>query len=233
MTPPPQSAGDVGLDAPRTDAGGPTDAALDAGPEAAAPDAGPPEPSFRVLPYLSEAPVRSFSAPPTMMLDASLQYRAEMVTDVGTMRFRLYAEQTPNTVNSFVFLARHHFYEGIAFHRVIEGFVVQGGDPNTVSGPPNTWGRGGPGYGFGIEIVPELIFEGPGVLGMARSASPNSNGSQFYVTYGSTPSLNGQYTVFGQLIENESFLTLTRVAPGQPPRTPTRIVRVDILVAPR
>jgi cyclophilin family peptidyl-prolyl cis-trans isomerase len=97
----------------------------------------------------------------------------------------------------------------------------------------STWGRGGPGYRFGLEIVDDLRFDAAGVVGMARSSDPNSNGSQFYITLAPTPSLDGQYTVFGRLADADSVAVLARVVRGQPPTEPTRITRVTIEEAPR
>jgi peptidylprolyl isomerase len=190
-------------------------------------------PSFTAMPFLAEAPVRSFAEAPAMMLSPTRRYRAVMETDAGRLVLNLYSAETPITCNSFVWLARNRFFEGIAFHRVIDGFVVQGGDPGTVDGPRSTWGRGGPGYRFGLEIVDDLRFDAAGVVGMARSSDPNSNGSQFYITLAPTPSLDGQYTVFGRLADADSVAVLARVVRGQPPTEPTRITRVTIEEAPR
>ena len=193
-----------------------------------------PARTYTPMPALSETPVRRFDAAPAAMLVAGSDYRATIVTDAGTFTIDLFEDATPISVNSFVWLARHRFYEGIAFHRVIEGFVAQGGDPNTVSGARTTWGRGGPGYMFGTEVTDELRFDGPGVLGMARSASLNSNGSQFYLTLAKASHLDGQYTVFGRVLGSDGLAVLDRIERGAadaPPTTPTRIMSVTILVA--
>lgn len=192
-----------------------------------------PAPGFVPMAFLSAQPVRSFSEAPAPMLSADRRYRAVVETDVGTVTLDLTNVETPITVNSFVWLARNRFFEGIAFHRVIDNFVVQGGDPGTVDGPRSTWGRGSPGYRFGVEIVDDLRFDAPGVLGMARSSDPNSNGSQFYITLAPQPSLDGQYTVFGRVTDPEGLAVLGRIARGQPPAEPTRITRVTIEEAPR
>jgi peptidylprolyl isomerase len=188
---------------------------------------------YRELPPLSPMPVRRFAAAPEASLMPGYDYRALVVTDVGTLTIDLFEEATPVTVNSFVWLARNHFFDGIAFHRVIEGFVAQGGDPNTVDGGRGTWGRGGPGYNFGLEITDELRFDAPGVLGMARGASPNSNGSQFYLTLAPTPNLDDQYTVFGRVLGVADLDVLDHIARGEPPETPTRITSVTILAGAR
>lgn len=176
-------------------------------------------------PYLSTTPMRSFSAAGTGVTPGT-DYGARIVTDVGTIVVDLTDSETPITVNSFVFLARNHFFDGIAFHRVIEGFMAQGGDPNTVSGSPATWGTGGPGYEFVNEIDPSLSFDGAGVLGMAN-AGPDTNGSQFFITFSAQTGLDGDYTIFGRVIEGQSVLAA--IARGEPPATPTRITTVQII----
>ena len=189
--------------------------------------------SYSALPALSTMPIRRFDAAPEAMLMPGYDYRATITTGVGAMTLDLFEDATPVTVNSFVWLARNHFFDGVAFHRVIEGFVAQGGDPNTVDGARTTWGRGGPGYTFGLEVVDELRFDAPGVIGMARSTSPNSNGSQFYLTLAATPNLDGQYTVFGRVLGPADLAVLDQIVRGEPPATPTRITSVTILAGHR
>ncbi len=176
-------------------------------------------------PELSPTPLRSFAAAGAGTTPGT-DYGARIVTDVGTIVLDLTEAETPITVNSFVFLARNHFFDGIAFHRVIEGFMAQGGDPNTVSGSPATWGTGGPGYQFVNEIDPSLSFDGAGVLGMAN-AGADTNGSQFFITFAPQTGLNGSYTVFGRVIEGQEVLAL--IARGEPPAAPTRITSVQII----
>lgn len=125
---------------------------------------------------------------------AKYDYAAVIETSKGKVTVELFASQTPTTVNSFVFLALNHYYEGIVFHRVIPNFMAQTGDPTGT-------GMGGPGYKFGLEARPTLNYDKPGVLGMARTQDPNSNGSQFFITFVPTPFLNQQYTVFGQVVD--------------------------------
>jgi cyclophilin family peptidyl-prolyl cis-trans isomerase len=189
--------------------------------------------AYRELPPLSPMPIRRFAEAPAPTLMAGYDYRATITTDVGAMTIDLFEDEAPVTVNSFVWLARNHFFDGIAFHRVIEGFVAQGGDPNTIDGGRSTWGRGGPGYNFGIEVTDALRFDGPGVLGMARSTSPNSNGSQFYLTLAATPNLDGMYTVFGRAVSAADLAVLNAIVRGEPPETPTRITSVAVLVGQR
>jgi cyclophilin family peptidyl-prolyl cis-trans isomerase len=181
---------------------------------------------FKLTPFLSKTPVRTFKDYEVTLKD-KLDYRAVIETDVGRMVLDLFEDDTPTTINSFVWLARHHYYDGIAFHRVVEGFVVQGGDPNTLKPDNRLWGQGGPGYQFGLEIRKNLNFNTKGIIGMARTQDPNSNGSQFYITLAPTTSLNGQYTVFGKVIEGINVLD--KVVKGEPPAKPTRMKRVYII----
>jgi cyclophilin family peptidyl-prolyl cis-trans isomerase len=130
-------------------------------------------------------------APPTGSLDTSKQYKARFKTARGEVIVDLFASKAPLTVENFVNLARAGFYDGTTFHRVIPGFMAQGGDPTGT-------GRGGPGYQFGDEFNSELRHSGPGVVSMAN-AGPNTNGSQFFITFAATPHLDGRHTVFGQV----------------------------------
>ena len=141
---------------------------------------------------------KQWSTSPEMMIDTSKKYTARMETDNGTMVIELFADKTPVTVNSFVFLAREGFYDGVIFHRVIGNFMVQGGDPTGT-------GRGGPGYRFQDEFHPSLKHDKRGVLSMAN-AGPGTNGSQFFITHGPTPHLDNRHSVFGQVIEGEDVL---------------------------
>lgn len=226
-------------DAPAADASAADVLAADApAPDAPAADGARPDGgvsgTYAMVPYLSQMPERSF-VEADQVLDMSLDYRAVMETDAGRIVLDLYEDRTPITVNSFVFLALHHFFEGIAFHRVLEGFVAQGGDPNTLMDTRTRWGTGGPGYTFDTETVDGLGFDGAGVLGMARAAARNTNGSQFFITLAAATSLNGMYTVFGRV--TEGLDVLPRIARNQnsmtPPVTPTRITRVVIESRPR
>ncbi|MGA8296841.1 MAG: peptidylprolyl isomerase, partial [Acidimicrobiales bacterium] len=134
----------------------------------------------------------SFDAPPPMCIDPAHRYLAEMATSKGTMRFSLDPINAPTTVNSFVFLARYHYFDGIVFHRVIPGFVAQGGDPTGS-------GSGGPGYRFDDELPKPGRYE-VGSLAMAN-AGPNTNGSQFFIISGPQGvSLPPLYSLFGQAV---------------------------------
>jgi len=135
---------------------------------------------------------QKFSGPPPMCIDPARTYTAEMATGKGTMRIALDPIAAPRTVNSFVFLARYHYYDGIVFHRVIPDFVLQGGDPTGT-------GSGGPGYRFEDELPKPGRYE-LGSLAMAN-AGPNTNGSQFFIISGSAGMrLPPQYSLFGKVV---------------------------------
>jgi cyclophilin family peptidyl-prolyl cis-trans isomerase len=136
---------------------------------------------------------QQWSQPPTMSIDPSKIYIATLHTEKGDIRIELFADKAPMTVNNFIFLAEEGFYDDTTFHRVIPGFMAQGGDPEGT-------GLGGPGYHFDDEFSPGLRFDDEGYLGMANSG-PDSNGSQFFITYEPTPHLNGLHTIFGKVIE--------------------------------
>ena len=116
---------------------------------------------------------------------------AHFETTLGNFTIELFEQQAPNTVANFVKLAGEHFYDGVIFHRVIDGFMIQGGDPTGT-------GRGGPGYAFADEIHAQLKHNSEGILSMAN-AGPNTNGSQFFITLAPTPHLDGRHTVFGKV----------------------------------
>jgi cyclophilin family peptidyl-prolyl cis-trans isomerase len=135
---------------------------------------------------------RQFDAPPPTVTEKGKQYQATIKTEKGDIVVDLLADQTPVTVNSFVYLAQQGWYDDTIFHRVIPGFVAQTGDPSAT-------GIGWPGYRCSDELNPDLTFDGPGVLGMANSG-PDTDGSQFFITISAQPDLNGQHTVFGRVI---------------------------------
>jgi peptidyl-prolyl cis-trans isomerase B (cyclophilin B) len=119
---------------------------------------------------------------------------ATFATNKGEIRIELFADKTPKTVANFEKLAGEGFYDGLAFHRVIDNFMVQGGCPQGT-------GTGGPGYTFEDEFDPELRHDAPGILSMAN-AGPNTNGSQFFITHGPQPHLDGKHSVFGRVLDN-------------------------------
>lgn len=128
-----------------------------------------------------------------MAIDSKKSYSAVFKTEKGDFTVELFADKVPITVNNFVFLAREGFYDGTIFHRVISGFMAQGGDPTAT-------GKGGPGYKFADEFHPALRHTSPGILSMAN-AGPNTNGSQFFITYAPTPHLDSRHTVFGKVTQ--------------------------------
>jgi cyclophilin family peptidyl-prolyl cis-trans isomerase len=128
-----------------------------------------------------------------LKIDPAKQYTATIETNRGVIVVKLYASQTPRTVNNFVCLAEDGYYDGVTFHRVIPDFMVQGGDQDGT-------GRGGPGYTFKDEFDPKLKHDKPGVLSMAN-AGPGTNGSQFFITHVPTPWLDGKHSVFGQVTQ--------------------------------
>ncbi len=136
-------------------------------------------------------PAKQWKTPPEMQIDPKKKYFATIETDRGNFEIELFPQKAPNTVNSFVFLARQGFFDGVTFHRVLQGFMAQGGDPTGT-------GSGGPGYQF-VNEDSDLKFDKAGVVAMAN-AGRNTNGSQFFITIGPTPHLNGGYTIFGQVI---------------------------------
>ncbi|HDQ71654.1 MAG TPA: peptidylprolyl isomerase [Chloroflexi bacterium] len=152
-----------------------------------------------------------YSQPPTMGIDPDKTYVATFKTEKGDIVVELFADRAPNTVNNFVFLARQGFYDGTTFHRVLKGFMAQGGDPSGT-------GTGGPGYQFADEFHPDLKHDGPGILSMAN-AGPDTNRSQFFITYDATPWLDGKHTIFGRVIAGMDVLESLR--PRDPNMAPT------------
>ncbi len=142
---------------------------------------------------------KEYASYPDMVIDPAKTYTATMKTSRGDIEIDLFAEQAPKTVNNFVFLARDGFYDGIKFHRVIENFMVQGGDPTGT-------GSGGPGYKWADEpSALQLKHEGPGTLSMAN-AGPNTNGSQFFITHIKTDWLDGKHAVFGRVKDGQAVV---------------------------
>ena len=165
---------------------------------------------------------RTFDGPPPMCIDADKTYTAEMVTSHGTMTIALDPVQAPKTVNNFVFLARYHYFDGLGFHRVVPGFVLQGGCPEGS-------GRGGPGYRFEDELPKPGRYE-LGSLAMAN-AGPNTNGSQFFIISGpSGVRLPPQYSLFGKVVNGmDTVERIDGLGRGDgPPSEPVTIESVTI-----
>ena len=131
-------------------------------------------------------------------------------TEQGTIVIEFFPDDAPNHVENFIELTESGFYDGVLFHRIIPGFMIQGGDPNTINGDPSTWGQGGPTTSVDAEF--NTIKHNRGIVSMARSADPNSGGSQFFIVHADSNFLDEQYTVFGRIVTEESFETLDKIA---------------------
>ncbi len=140
--------------------------------------------------------------PPEMQIDPSKSYKAVLQTTKGVIELELYPQHAPKTVNNFVFLAGQGYYNGIVFHRVVDNFVIQGGDPTGT-------GMGGPGYRFEDEVKNNPLKHESKVISMAN-AGPNTNGSQFFITHCSQPHLNGRHTVFGKVTSGKDVVDKIR-----------------------
>ena len=158
----------------------------------------------------SDIPAAAQYDEPPMRIDATKQYFATFkLAKGGEFVIQLYPDKAPITVNSFVFLSCKGYFDGVTFHRVLEGFMAQGGDPTGS-------GMGGPGYFF-VNENSDLTFDKEGVVAMAN-AGPDTNGSQFFITFGPADFLNGGYTIFGQVIEGMDVVNgITRRDPEQNP----------------
>ncbi len=158
----------------------------------------------------SAGSVKQYSSPPPMQIDENKRYTATVKMEKGgEFVIRLYPDKAPITVNSFVFLAREGFFDGVTFHRVLDGFMAQSGDPTAT-------GSGGPGYKF-VNEDNDLRFDKAGVVAMAN-AGRDTNGSQFFITFAPTPQLDGGYTIFGQVISGMDVVNgITRRDPTRNP----------------
>jgi len=167
---------------------------------------------------------KQWSTQPDLIIDAANRYTATIRTSHGDITVELFADRSPTTVNNFVFLAREGFYDGVIFHRVIDGFMIQGGDPTGK-------GTGGPGYRFRDELdAAKEVGYGAGVLAMANSG-PNTNGSQFFLMHRDYP-LPPAYAVFGRTIEGLEVIhsiATTPTGPGDRPITEVVIHGIDVV----
>ena len=153
---------------------------------------------------------QQFSECPPLTVDEEGEYQATLITEKGEIVIDLYPGEAPLAVNSFLFLVEEGWFDGITFHRVLEGFVAQTGDPTGT-------GFGGPGYKFGLETSADLTFDRKGLVALANSG-PDTNGSQFFITLAPAPNLNGQYTIFGEVVDGMDVvnsLTLRDPQTGQ------------------
>lgn len=144
-------------------------------------------------------------------------------TSLGTMRAEIFLDKVPVTAQNFLTLVKKGFYDGLIFHRVIPGFMIQAGCPNGT-------GTGGPGYAIRDEFHPSLRHDGPGILSMAN-AGPNTGGSQFFITVAPAPWLNGKHAIFGRLLSGEDVAEKIVSVPRDGrdrPRTPVRIERITV-----
>jgi cyclophilin family peptidyl-prolyl cis-trans isomerase len=158
----------------------------------------------------------NYASAPPFTIDPSRAYVATIKTAKGDIVIELMPDVAPVTVNNFVFLAREGFYDGVTFHRVLPGFMAQGGDPTGT-------GSGGPGYTFQDEIS-NLAFDSAGLVAMAN-AGPNTNGSQFFITYGPAEHLNGKHTIFGRVIRGLDVAeSLSPRDPGLNPPEPGDVI---------
>ena len=152
-----------------------------------------------ILIILSACGAQQWSTPPTMSIDPGKEYEATIKTNYGDIEVQLFPKEAPITVNNFVFLARQGFYNGIKFHRIVKGFVIQTGDPTGT-------GSGGPGYEFEDEEVTRDYVAG--TLAMANSG-PDTNGSQFFITLANLTNLPKYYTIFG--IVTDGFSVVNKI----------------------
>lgn len=141
---------------------------------------------------------RQWTEPPARLDDLDAVRGVVLTTSRGEIELELSPEHAPNTVNNFVFLAREGFYDGVAFHRVIPDFMIQGGDPTGT-------GMGGPGYRFADEFEGNPLRHETGVISMAN-AGPDTNGSQFFITHAPQPHLDGRHTVFGRVVRGQDVV---------------------------
>jgi cyclophilin family peptidyl-prolyl cis-trans isomerase len=164
---------------------------------------------------------KQWKSMPPMQIDPNNQYGALLETELGNIGLQLHAALVPRTVNNFVFLSREGFYDGTVFHRVIQGFMAQGGDPTGT-------GKGGPGYRFKDEFHPDLAHNKAGIVSMAN-AGPDTNGSQFFITYAATPWLDRKHSVFGEIVKGEDVLnSFPPRDPAHPVHPGAKIIRLTI-----
>ncbi|MCU0342431.1 MAG: peptidylprolyl isomerase [Ignavibacterium sp.] len=154
---------------------------------------------------------------------------AVIKTNMGTIELELYSKETPKTVENFVGLANKNYYDGVIFHRVIDGFMIQGGDPTgTGRGGESFWGKK-----FNDEIVKDLVFDSEGILAMAN-AGPNTNGSQFFITLAPTKWLNGNHTIFGKVINGMDVVrAIGKVEKGPQDRPVKDVVMESVTIEKR
>lgn len=140
--------------------------------------------------------------PPKLTFDKDSDYFWHVETEAGTMKLRYYTDAAPMHVSSGIYLSRLGYYDGLGFHRIIPGFMAQGGCPNTADPKlQRAWGTGGPGYLMDGEFIGNKKHDKPGILSMANTGRPKSEGSQFFITFRDTANLDGGYTVWGEVVD--------------------------------
>jgi len=172
---------------------------------------------------LAQDEARQWDMAPAMQIDPRQPIRATLKTNVGDIVLELDPRVAPRTVNNFVFLANQDFYDGVIFHRVINEFMIQGGDPTGT-------GRGGPGYEFYDEILGNPLTHEPFVISMAN-AGPDTNGSQFFITEVAVPQLDPRHTVFGKVVEGQDVVEkISDVETGPGDKPVEDVVIEDVVV---
>lgn len=193
--------------------GGPKSGQQAESPKAPPPSSAPPTPQPSALPP-SPPPPPSVSTNPVAIVETSM----------GTFKIELFADKAPHTVQNFIELVNRGFYKNMIFHRVVAGFVIQTGDPTGT-------GRGGSEKSIKLEIHPDLKHDRAGIVGMARSQDPDSATSQFYITLGPAPHLDGKYAIFGRVIEGlEVVMAIgqVEVGPGDRPVVPVELKSISM-----
>jgi cyclophilin family peptidyl-prolyl cis-trans isomerase len=193
--------------------GGPKSGQQAESPKTPPPSSAPPTPQ-------PSAPPPSPPPPPSM----STNPVAIVETSMGTFKIELFADKAPHTVQNFIELVNRGFYKNMIFHRVVAGFVIQTGDPTGT-------GRGGSEKSIKLEIHPDLKHDRAGIVGMARSQDPDSATSQFYITLGPAPHLDGKYAIFGRVIEGLDVVMAigqVEVGPGDRPVVPVELKSISM-----
>ncbi|MGA2544263.1 MAG: peptidylprolyl isomerase [Verrucomicrobiota bacterium] len=185
------------------------------------------------VPFASPSAAQTNPSPPAAKAPAGEKEVAVIQTTEGDMVIEFWTDAAPKTIENFKKLAKSGFYDGTAFHRVIKGFMIQGGDPNTKDPAKEaSWGMGDPGYKIDAEFNDHPHVRG--VISMARSNDPNSAGSQFFICHGNPSSLDHHYTTFGKLIKGDDVLEKIATTPTHPPDRPDKrmgIISIKIVPA--
>ena len=219
-----------------TDAGNGNDGSTDDGQSQsdAGSDAAPGEycpAGYTLTPFITPTATTHKFSKADQVADSNKDYMAVLETDAGRIVWHFHQATAPLATNSFIFLALHHYFDGIAFHRVIPNLIAQGGDPNTLQANRTTWGQGGPGYSFADELTPTPVYSALTVA--MANAGPNTNGSQFFINIkDNSNTFNPDYTLFADITEGDTTLPLIATSPDAngftPPTTPTVMTDVHI-----